>query len=96
MKKNDGTLVNPPDVAMALKYDGTSAPRVVAKGRGETAERIIALAEEHDVLLHHDPDLVRVLSQVPLGDEIPRELYLAVAEVIAFAYWLSGKKGPGQ
>ncbi len=95
-EKNDGTLLNPPDVAVALKYDGTSAPRVVAKGRRETAGRIIALAEEHDVPLHHDPDLVRVLSHVPLGDEIPRELYLAVAEVIAFAYWLSGKEAPDQ
>ncbi len=94
--KKEKNLINPPDIAVALNYDGESAPKVVAKGRGETAERIIALAEEHDVPLHHDPELVKVLSNVPLGDEIPRELYVAVAEVIAFAYWLSGKKTPGQ
>ena len=94
--KKEKNLLNPPDIAVALNYDGDSAPRVVAKGRGEIAENIIALAEEHDVPLHHDPHLVKVLSNISLGDEIPRELYLAVAEVLAFAYWLSGRQAPGQ
>jgi len=84
-------LINPPDIAVALNYDGNRAPRVTAKGTGAAAEQIIELAREHGVPLHTDPALVRVLSNVPLGDEIPRELYLAVAEVIAFAYLLSGK-----
>ncbi|GAB4352260.1 MAG: EscU/YscU/HrcU family type III secretion system export apparatus switch protein [Methylohalobius crimeensis] len=88
---SDKRLFNPRDIAVALRYDGTSAPRVVAKGRGETAERITETAEEHQVPLHADPRLASILAQVPLGDEIPRELYVAVAEVIAFAYWLSGK-----
>ncbi len=84
--------INPPDIAVALHYDGNKAPRVTAKGSGLVAEQIIALAKEHEIPLHTDPALVRVLSNVPLGDEIPRELYLAVAEVIAFAYLLSGKR----
>jgi flagellar biosynthesis protein len=88
-------LINPPNIAVALHYDGTRAPRVTAKGSGAVAEKIIALAEEHDVPLHADPALVKVLANVPLGDEIPRELYLAIAEVIAFAYLLSGKR-PGE
>lgn len=92
MKKQD----NPADVAVALRYDGTSAPRVIAKGQGEIAERIVAAARQHDVPLQHDPQLARMLSQIPLGEEIPRELYVAVAEVIAFAYWLSGRQGPDQ
>jgi flagellar biosynthesis protein len=88
-------LLNPSDLAVALKYDGRRAPRVVAKGSAEVAEQIIALAKENDIPLHTDPALVGVLSNVPLGDEIPRELYLAVAEVIAFAYLLSGKLPEG-
>ncbi len=83
--------IDPPPLAVALHYDGISAPRVVAKGQGELAKRIMAKARAHDVPLHRDPNLVKVLANVPLGEEIPRELYVAVAEVIAFAYWLSGK-----
>ncbi|GAB6068079.1 EscU/YscU/HrcU family type III secretion system export apparatus switch protein [Methylothermus subterraneus] len=79
------------DLAVALHYDGTAAPQVVAKGQGELAERIVAKAQEHAVPLHRDPQLAKLLVQIPLGEEIPRELYVAVAEVIAFAYWLSGK-----
>jgi flagellar biosynthesis protein len=88
-------VINPPDIAVALNYDGIKAPRVTAKGRGKTAEQIIDLAKEHNIPLHTDVVLVDVLSKVPLGDEIPRELYLAIAEVIAFAYLLSGKR-PGE
>ncbi|MGX2041097.1 EscU/YscU/HrcU family type III secretion system export apparatus switch protein [Methylocaldum sp. MU1018] len=88
-------LINPPDIAVALNYDGENTPRVTAKGKGAVAERIIDLARRHDIPLHTDAGLANVLAQVPLGDEIPRELYLAVAEVIAFAYSLSGKT-PGK
>lgn len=88
-------VINPPDIAVALSYDGTHAPRVTAKGKGQTAEKIIELAKEHNIPLHTDVMLVNVLSKMSLGDEIPRELYLAVAEVIAFAYLLSGKR-PGE
>ncbi|MBL3528211.1 MAG: EscU/YscU/HrcU family type III secretion system export apparatus switch protein [gamma proteobacterium endosymbiont of Lamellibrachia anaximandri] len=84
-----------PDLAIALNYDGENAPKLTAKGRGELAERILALAEEHDVPLHEDAELAALLSQVPLGDEIPEALYRAIAEVIAFAYILSGKRPPG-
>ncbi|MBW9256808.1 MAG: EscU/YscU/HrcU family type III secretion system export apparatus switch protein [Candidatus Thiodiazotropha sp. (ex. Lucinisca nassula)] len=83
------------DLAVALKYDGENAPRLTAKGRGELAEKILALAEEHNIPLHEDVELAALLSQIPLGDEIPQALYRAVAEVIAFAYLLSGKRPPG-
>ena len=88
-------VINSPDIAIALSYDGINAPRVTAKGRGRTAEQIIDLAKEHNIPLHTDVVLVNVLSKISLGDEIPRELYLAIAEVIAFSYMLSGKR-PGQ
>jgi flagellar biosynthesis protein len=81
----------PPKSAVALHYDEKNAPRITAKGRGEIAEKIIALAEQHSIPLHEDRELVALLAQLDLGDEIPRELYLAVAEVLAFAYMLTGK-----
>lgn len=77
--------------AAALKYDGVNAPQLVAKGYGEIAERIIKEAKKHDVHIHNDPLLLSVLSHLELGDEIPKELYLAVAKIIAFAYFLQGK-----
>ena len=81
----------PPQRAVALSYDGTGAPRVTAKGDAQVAERILALAEEHGIPLHHDPALVQLLARVDLGDQIPRSLYVAVAEVIAFAYAITGR-----
>jgi flagellar biosynthesis protein len=86
------TIKYPSNIAVALHYDGNGAPRVTAKGKGFLAEQIIGLAEKHNIPLRHDAGLVGFLASVPLGDEIPRELYLAVAEVIAFAYLLSGKR----
>lgn len=80
-----------PEIAIALNYDQQSTPTVSATGHDEIAEQIIALAEEHDIPLHSDPDLAALLSRIPLGDEIPENLYRAVAEVIAFAYLLTGK-----
>ena len=79
------------DIAVALKYDGKNAPKVTAKGEGLSAEQILEIAERHGIPLQTEPELARILAQVPLGEEIPNELYVAVAEVIAFAYFLSGK-----
>jgi len=87
--------INRPELVVALSYDGRRAPRVTAKGQGALAEQILALAEAHGVPLEQDPELAALLSQIPLGEEIPEALYLAVAEVISFAYLLSGKRPPG-
>ena len=87
--------VNPPSIAVALKYDGKNTPTVTAKGKGRLAEEIINLAKENNIPLDSNPELVKVLSSIPLGDEIPDVLYLAVAEVIAFAYFLSDKTPEG-
>lgn len=83
-----------PPTAVALRYDGRSAPRVTAKGRGELAERILALAREHGIPIRDDPPLTELLARIDLGDEVPPELYIAVAQVVAFAYRLSGKSPP--
>ena len=86
---------NPPDLAIALNYDGENAPRLTAKGQDELARRIVELAKDHHIPLHQDPQLAALLAQIPLGEEIPEALYRAVAEIIAFAYLLSGKRPPG-
>lgn len=76
--------------AVALKYDPAApgAPKVVAKGKGEIAQKIVELANEHNVHIHQSPELLEVLIRLELGDEIPESLYRAIAEVIAFAYSL--------
>ncbi len=78
--------------AVALHYNGRGAPRLVAKGGGEVAEQIIKTALEHGVPLQEDPALVAALARIDLGREIPRELYVAVAQVLAFAWSVTGRK----
>jgi flagellar biosynthesis protein len=78
-------------VAVALRYDGNGAPRVTAKGRGPIADAILERARAHQVPISNNGDLVQLLAQVELGDEIPESLYVACAQVIAFAYHLRGK-----
>lgn len=77
-----------PVEAVGLRYDPEreGAPRVVARGRGDVARRILEIAEEHGVLVRHDPDLLQLLAGARLGDEVPQELYAVVAEVIAFLW----------
>ena len=79
------------DVTAALRYTGTGAPEVIAAGRGELAERILARAREAGVPVHRDPELADSLSRLALGQEVPEELWTAVAEVLAWAYSLSGE-----
>ena len=79
--------------AVALRYDKQEdrAPRVVAKGKGYLADKIIDVAREHDIPLYKDKNLVQVLEALDLETEIPPELYRAVAEVLAFIYRLNDK-----
>jgi len=79
--------------AVALKYDQKKdrAPRVIAKGRGEIAKKIIEVARAHQVPLYEDKNLIQILEALDLETEIPSELYRAVAEVLAFIYKLNGK-----
>jgi flagellar biosynthesis protein len=77
--------------AIALEYDGASAPRISALGQDAVAEEIIALAREHGVPLLENAELAALLAQLDLGDEIPETLYRCVAQIIAFAYRLRGR-----
>ncbi|HKK00824.1 MAG TPA: EscU/YscU/HrcU family type III secretion system export apparatus switch protein [Desulfuromonadales bacterium] len=81
------------DAAVALLYDREKdgAPRVVASGKGELATRIIATAREAGVQITKDPDLLEILAKVPIGEEIPAELYQAVAEILSFVYRVNGR-----
>ncbi len=84
----------PGPVAVALEYDGQGAPRVTAKGRGELAQRIIETAREHDIEIQENALLAQALAAVELDDQIPEELYRAVAQVIAFVLALRGEMKP--
>lgn len=87
----------PPKSAVALRYDpdAAGAPRVVAKGHGDVAERILELAREHGVPVREDKDLVQLLAKCELLDEIPVELYAAVAHVLAYLHALNQERGGG-
>jgi flagellar biosynthesis protein len=80
--------------AVALAYGQLEAPVVTAKGSDELALAIIAEAKKQGVYIAQDPQLVAALSRLDLQQEIPRELYTAVAVVLSWAYWLKGMK-PG-
>ncbi len=80
-----------PQLAVALHYDRAGAPRVVAKGKGSLGEKIIEVARAHDIPIEENEVLAGALSNVELGDEIPTELYKAVAEVLIFVLRLSGR-----
>ena len=78
-------------LAVALHYDRSGAPRVVAKGRGSVGDKIIEVARANNIPIEENEVLAGALSNVELGDEIPAELYKAVAEVLIFVLRLSGR-----
>jgi len=79
--------------AAALSYDRgkKAAPKVTAKGEGTVAQNIIKIAELHDIPIKKDEDLIELLSKVELDQEIPAEMYKAVAEVFSFIYKMTNK-----
>lgn len=81
--------------AIGLLYEAGNSPQVVCKGFGDLADEIIALAKEKDIMIHEDAELASTLSQLDLHQEIPKELYYVIAELIAFSYILRGKFPPG-
>ncbi|MBX5469986.1 MAG: EscU/YscU/HrcU family type III secretion system export apparatus switch protein [Thermoleophilaceae bacterium] len=89
--------------ATALRYlrGESAAPKVVASGRGHLAERILELARAHGVPIREDPALAEALAALDLGEEIPEDLYVAVAEALVWALGLdrrasrAGRGGPG-
>ena len=80
-----------PRFAIALEYDGKQAPVVTARGHHEIADEILQIARQENIPVHEDDELSLLLSQLDLGDHIPEALYVVIAEVLSFAYRLSGK-----
>lgn len=84
-----------PSRAVALTYDGERAPFISAKGDVELAAEILRIAQEYEIPVYENPDLVNILAELELGDEIPELLYRTIAEIIAFVYNLKGKTPDG-
>jgi len=80
--------------AVALRYDiaKENVPKVVGKGKGLMAERIIKIAKENELPIKKDEDLVELLTKIDIDKEIPNNLYKAVAEVFSFIYNITNKK----
>ena len=81
-------MPTPRKKAAALRYEGSGSPKVVAAGRGLIAEKILAAAKEAGVPIREDEALAEALSGLELGREVPEELWVAVAEALAWAYRL--------
>ena len=77
--------------AIALEYDGEDSPVVTATGHRELADEILDLARQANIPVHEDEELSLLLAQLDLGDHIPEALYFVIAEILSFAYKLSGK-----
>lgn len=80
-------------LAAAIRYNGSTdvAPKVTAKGRGVVAEKIIALAKKNDIPIKNDPALVQILCKLEIDEQIPENLYKAVAEILAYVYSVNSK-----
>jgi flagellar biosynthesis protein len=78
--------------AVALEYGQRDAPTLLAKGSEDLALEILEEAKKHGIFIAEDPQLVAILSRVGLSEEIPQELYDAVAVMLSWAYWMKGLK----
>lgn len=77
--------------AVSLEYDGETAPVITAMGDHDIAEKILEIARQFDVPIYQNSELVELLARLEIGDQIPQELYLVIAQIIAFVYHLKGK-----
>ncbi|MGC4122552.1 MAG: EscU/YscU/HrcU family type III secretion system export apparatus switch protein [Myxococcales bacterium] len=86
---------NEPEIAVAIKYkkDEDSAPRVVAKGVRSKAEKILEIAKANNIPIMRNVPLAHALNKLEIGDEIPEDLYDAVAEVLQFVYDMAKAEG---
>ncbi len=86
--------VNRRQKAIALRYDADkqSAPRLIAKGQGKVAERILESAAKNGIPLHKDPELIEILSKLDVGKEVPPDLYQAVAQILIYIYRMNQRR----
>ena len=83
-----------PIEALALEYGRNKTPRVTAKGEGDLAKRIVKEAKKHGIYVAEDPQLLSLLTRLDVGDEIPQDMYTAVAVILSWVYCLKGMR-PG-
>ncbi len=76
--------------AIAIEYGERSAPVVTAKAEGWSAEMVIEEAKKQGIYIAQDPELIELLGNLELDAEIPEHLYVAVAVILSWAYWLQG------
>jgi len=93
MNDTEKNSADVPQKAVALRYDKNkeTAPRLVAKGGGLIADRIIELARANGIAVYEDKELIELLSRIELYQVIPIELYQVIAEVLAFVYRMNKK-----
>lgn len=96
--EHDDQVGRAPREALGLRYDAETdrAPELVARGRGEVAERILAIAAECGVPVREDPDLVQLLRLTEVGEDIPVEVFGAVARLLSYLYRLNESMAPGR
>jgi flagellar biosynthesis protein len=80
--------------AFAIEYGRNTTPRVTAKGQNALAQRILYEAQKQGVYVAEDPQLLALLSRLDVGEEIPQDMYTAVAVILSWVYWLKGMQ-PG-
>ena len=85
---------NPQQQVVALRYEAKKdhAPKMVGKGRGYLAEKILELAKQNNIPIRQDKNLLQIISRLDLNQEVPADVYRAVAEILAFVYRLSSRK----
>ena len=88
MKKNDNPVSNKA-VSLQYKKGKNAAPKVTAKGQGWMADRIIKMAQENNIPIREDKDLLHLLSEIDVGQEVPESLYKVVAELLAWVYQIN-------
>jgi len=93
VKKADFIVVNPKEIAVAIKYDmdKMNAPIILAKGKSEIAKKIKEIARKYNVPILENKHLARALNKINVGEEIPEELYEDVAQILNFVYHLRRK-----
>ena len=91
--KNDNPVLHKA-VSLQYKKGKNAAPKITAKGQGWMADRIIKMAQENNIPIREDKDLLHLLSEIDVGQEVPESLYKVVAELLAWVYQLN-KNYPG-
>ena len=94
-KDNDADILST-DYAVALGYDSkqNAAPKVLAKGQGHIAQKIVQIAIDEGIEIRQDADLLQILKAVDIDEEIPVEAFAAVAEIISYVYQVNNKEFP--